>query len=143
MRSLFGSPVTKFAVMLAVGTMVTTLGTSVALATSDTGTQNPDVTVFISISPDVVTVGDTLTLSGSVTNNTAQKKRFRFVLTLTLPGGANFSVTKYARLRPGKTFSLSESFTVPAFLPLGEYSLTLSATNLNGTSTATATATVE
>ena len=142
MRSLFSSPVTKFAVVLAVGTMVTTLGTSVALATSATGTQNPDVTVSISLSPDEVTAGDTLTVSGSITNNLTKKQRYRIELTLTLPSGASFSIRKSARFGPGKTISLSTSFTVPFFLPPGEYSLTLSATNANGTSSATATTTV-
>ena len=143
MRGIFSSPVTKFAVVLAVATMVSTLGTSVALATSDTGTQNPDVTVSISLSPDVVTAGDTLTASGSATNNTTKKRRFKVVLTLTVPGGASFSVKKSVRLGPGKTVSVSESFTIPAGLPLGQYSLTLSATNKNGTSSATATTTLQ
>ena len=143
MRNLFCSPLTKFAVVLAVGTMVMTLGTSLVLATSATGTQNSDVTVSISVSPDLVTAGDTLTVSGSVTNNLNSKKRYKIVLTLTLPNGASFSAKKSARLGPNKTVSLSHSFAIPSGLPLGAYSLTLSATRASGTSSATATTTLQ
>jgi uncharacterized repeat protein (TIGR01451 family) len=63
-----------------------------ALATSATGNQNPDLTVFVSLSSsgvdlDRATVGDTVTETVSVTNNTSRKQAVKLVVTLELPDG--------------------------------------------------------
>jgi hypothetical protein len=128
--------------VLSIAAVVLTLSVSIAWATSGTGSQNPNLTVSVSLSPDVVNVGDTLTGSGSVTNNTTARRRVAIVATFTLPNGASYTESKSLRLGAGKTHSLSQSEVIPNGAPSGQYTLTLSATDNNGTSSATATATV-
>ena len=138
----FRSPAAKLAA-LAVGALVMTLGVSAALATSDSGTQNPDVTVSVSLSPDVVTVGDTVTATASVTNNTNRRQKFVVKATLTEPDGSSYSQSTTVRLDPGQTDSLTRSVVIDAGTPKGQYSLRVSARNNNGASSATATTTVQ
>lgn len=143
MLTMLTNPMAKLAAVLAVGMLAMTLGVSIVMATSDTGTQNPDVTVFASLSPDVVTVGNTITGTASVTNNTNKKRKFRINAKLTAPDGSTYSQSASVRLGPGESYSMSQSVLITAQEPKGQYSLTVSVKNKKSTSSATATATVQ
>ncbi len=143
MPRMLTSPMAKFAAVLGMGALVITLGASIAMATDDTGSQNPDVTVTASLSPDVATAGDTVTGTGTVTNNTDKKRKFRIKAVLTAPDGSTYSLSASVRLEPGETYSQSQSVVVPAEGPLGEYSLTVSVKDKGSRSSATATTTIE
>ena len=133
----------KFLAVVAVGSLVMSIGTPVAVATSDTGSQNPDVTVTASLSPDVVTIGDVLTGMGSVTNNTNRTRKFRVKTVLTGPDGSTYSQSQSVRLGPGQSASQTELVLIDASVPKGQYSLTVSVKSKKTTSSATATATVQ
>lgn len=113
---------------------------SVAYATSATGTQNPDLTVFISYSPDCVQPGDTLVRSYSVTNNTHRGQNVALEWTATRDGVVIVYRSWSRTLRPDETWGAGPTtFTISTTEPRGTYAVTLSATNRNGTSSATAT----
>ena len=129
--------------VVALGSLVMTIGMSVAVATSDTGSQNPDVTVTSSLSPDVVTVGGTLTGTATVTNNTNRTRKFRVKAVLSGPNGWTHSQSQSVRLGPGQSASQAESVLIDASVPPGQYSLRVSVKSKKTASVATATATVQ
>ncbi len=120
---------------------------STAFASAGTGNQNPDLTVSVSLTsngsnPDQATVGDIVTIKTAVTNNTAR------TITAKISAHIEFTGTQYTtpaipvRLRPGQTLSQTASFTVESFIPKGTYSITIMASDRNGTSSATASITI-
>ena len=118
-------------------------GAPAASATSGTGTQNPDLTVDVSLAssaldPDRATVGDQVTVIERVTNNTAAVQMPRVVETTQAPGGSPSSTTSRVRIAPHKTYRVTYSYRIFAGVPAGLSTLTVSATNGNGTSSATA-----
>lgn len=120
---------------------------STAFASTETGTQNPDLTVSVSyassgVNPDQATIGDTVTLNSSVKNNTARTLSVQLTTHVEFPGGQYTTPAVSVTLNPGQTLSRTASFTVGSFLPKGAYSLTLSAGDKNGTSSATADITI-
>jgi uncharacterized protein (DUF58 family) len=124
--------------VLAVFLAVALAGAAAALATSDTQSQNPALTVSVSLSPDVVAVGDTVAATESVTNTSSSKQVVQVVSTLTYPNGTTASTSTKVALKPGETFSQSASYTRDADDAAGTYTLTVSATSRTGTSTAQA-----
>ena len=127
-----------FVVLFVVG-MLTVAGTIPAAATSATDSTNPDVTVSVSVSPDTATAGDTVTASASLTNNTSRRLLLFVRVRLEIPGLPILREAKFVVLRRNQTVSISRDVTVQPFFPLGTYSLTVTATGRNGTSSATAT----
>jgi len=134
-------------------TVLCTLGCSLlagapaAFATSGTGTQNPDLTVEVSLAssaldPDRATVGDQVTVVERVTNNTPAVQMPRIVETAQAPGGSPSPTTSRVRIAPHRTYRVTYSYRIFAGIPPGLSTLTLAATNGNGTSTATAEITV-
>jgi uncharacterized protein YfaS (alpha-2-macroglobulin family) len=113
-------------------------GAAPALATSDTQSQNPELTVTVSL-PDQVTAGDTFAAAASVTNNTAFRQTVKLAVALTGRTGQTYSVSYPVKLGAGETVSTSVSFRLPRWVPKGTYSVSLSASNQAGTSQATAT----
>jgi uncharacterized protein YfaS (alpha-2-macroglobulin family) len=116
----------------------------IAQATTGVGSQNPQLTVRVSAAsdgadPDRATVGDTVTVASSVTNNTARARSVTITYTLEDPTGRSQTHTEAVRIGAHKMFSRSFSYTVDASYPKGVYDLTVSATNSWGTSSATAT----
>lgn len=118
-----------------------------ALATSATGTQNPDLTVTVALSniggghdanPDTATAGESVTASASVRNNTSRSQSVAVRVTLTGPGGVVLSYPASIKIAAGQTAQVSYAVTVQAEYPLGTYNLTVSASNRHGTSSATA-----
>jgi hypothetical protein len=118
-------------------------GASLAVASSDTGTQNPDLTVTTSLlssgtDPDRATLGDTISSSSSVTNNTSRYLLVKLSRSLTGPADNTLTRSVWVILAPGRTYSISWSFQVGPLLPLGTYTRTAAASNVNGESSATA-----
>ena len=116
-----------------------------AQATTDVGSQNPQLTVSASAAssgenPDRATIGDTVKVDGSVTNNTSKKLSALVTVTVRDPQGSSiYTDSKNVSLGPGKTVSNSYSYVVDDSYQKGNYEVTVSATNAKGTSSATAT----
>lgn len=108
-----------------------------ALATSGTGAGG-DFVVAVSLSPDQVTAGETVTASESITNATNAWRLARITQTLVGPAGVAYDVSYPLLVPPGKTLALSLRFPLPRAAPLGTYTLTLTAANARGTATASA-----
>jgi len=115
----------------------------IAQATTALGSQNPQLTVRASVTsdgadPDRATVGDTVIVTRSVTNNTARARSVTLTYALVNPTGRSQTHTETVRIGAHKTFSRSFSYIVDPSYPKGVYELTVSATNGRGTSSATA-----
>jgi uncharacterized protein YfaS (alpha-2-macroglobulin family) len=116
----------------------------IAQATTAVASQNPQLTVRASVTsdgadPDRATVGDTVTVASSITNNTARARSVTITYTLEDPTGRSQTHTETVRIGAHKTFSRSFSYIVDPSYQKGLYELTVSATNSRGTSSATAT----
>jgi hypothetical protein len=129
-------------------------GVSPALATSDTGNQNPDFTVYVSLASrgtpdlDVATNGDTVDVVLSVRDNKPfafRTDEVKLNITLQTPF-APFTVSLTVYLFPGTSVTLPFSYTVNEYFPRGPYALTLEAIEVADPaappSTATATITL-
>lgn len=109
-----------------------------AASTTGSGNQNPDLAVTVSLTPDEVSVGQTATATSSVTNRSSRRQAVTIVYSLTVPSGQVFSASETVTLRPGEALTRSASYTRDGDEPNGTYTLTVSATDRNGTSTASA-----
>lgn len=132
----------KLLVLVVALALLSFASVSTAFASASTGTQNPDLTVSVSltsngVNPDQATVGNTVTLKASVTNNTKRKLSVQLTTHVAFTGGQYSLPALTVALNPGQTLSQTASFTVESFIPKGTYSLTLSAADKNGTSSAT------
>lgn len=148
MRGIAGSRLTV--VLVCIG-LVALAASSTALATSASGTQNPDLTVSVSLSNDgggedgngdTATAGESVTVGQSVTNNTSKTQRVLVTATLTEPSGESYSESRRFLIAAGRTLSYTFSYEVPGDVEKGTYQYTLSAANSNGTSSATAEITI-
>lgn len=115
----------------------------IAQATTAVGSQDPQLSVRASATsdgadPDRTTVGDTVTVASSVTNNTARARSVSITYTLEDTTGHSESVSETVRIGAHKTVSRSFSYVVDPSIAKGVYHLTVSATNNGGTSSATA-----
>jgi hypothetical protein len=128
----------QFVVMLMAATALTLGGSPPALATSDTGNENPDLTLTVSMAsrgtpnPDVAAVGDIVDTIVSVRNNKGwsfpprpQEVRLRVVLTI--PSGDTFNLSVPLILLPEQTLRLTFDFPVSTLFPKGLYTVTLEA----------------
>jgi hypothetical protein len=123
--------------------LLMTVGATTVGASSAVGTQNPQFTVatFVTSSgedPDRATVGDTVTVVTSVTNNTARSRTVTVILTLTTPSGETYSESRRVTLASHETITDSFSYVVDPSYPTGLYRLRIAARNAQGTSRATA-----
>jgi hypothetical protein len=94
------------------------------------------VTVLLS---DTATAGQPFTIGESIENTTSRAKLVRVTQTLTGPTGATLFSIRYPLIVPArKKLAFEITYTFPANVPSGTYSLTLTA----GAASATATTTV-
>jgi uncharacterized protein (DUF58 family) len=114
-----------------------TLG-GTALAATASASQNPELTVSLDISPDQATIGDTVTVAGSVVSNASRPKHALITASLEGPNGLIYSISRSVLLVPGKEYALQYSFPVPEGTAAGTYTATLSAANSAGESSASA-----
>jgi uncharacterized protein (DUF58 family) len=124
--------------IMAIAALAALLAVPAALADTQTGNQNPDLVVTVSLSPDTVAIGETATAVATVTNQSAARQSVSVTATLSGPGGVLLVRTERVSLKPGEAFSESASYTRDADDPAGTYSLTVEATSKTGTSSATA-----
>lgn len=114
-----------------------------AAATTATGSQNPQLTVTVSLrsdgqDPDRATVGDEVTASFSVTNNRNVADTVRITGTVLTPSGQTFRATERRTLGPKETYAFSYSYYVDASFEKGTYRFRIAARNAAGISRATA-----
>jgi hypothetical protein len=104
-----------------------------ALATSASGTSSDgSITVNVSLS-DTATAGQPFTISESITNNTERARFVRVTQTLAGPAGVIFSI-RYPLIVPAnRTLAFSITYTFPANVPPGTYTLTLAAGGASAT----------
>ena len=140
--------ITKFraSILMTLFTVAFLIAMPLAQATTDVGTQNPQLMVSASAAsigtadPDRATIGDTVKVDGSVTNNTAKKQSALVTVTVRDPQGSSiYTDSENVSLGPRKTISSSYSYVVDESYQKGNYEVTVSATNAKGTSSATAT----
>jgi hypothetical protein len=124
-------------------------GASTALASMATATQNADITVVASrgsnneAGGDVATVGDIVTASASISNNSKSRQVGKVSSTLTAPDGTVLSGrSPSTNLSPGETYTASDSIVVKPGTAAGTYVLTVTASNKNGSSSASTSITV-
>jgi uncharacterized membrane protein len=138
----------KLLAVCVLAALLNLVGSGVAQATSATGTQNPDLTAFVSLTndggggdanPDTATAGESVTVVLAVTNNTSRTQATTVTATLEDPAGRSQTVTRHIAIGAGETARLGFSYTVDPSFDTGVYALTLAASNRNGTSSATAT----
>jgi hypothetical protein len=134
----------KLLVFVAVLGLLAAFGPSSAFATCSTQTQNPDLTAMVCMKPNIVHVGGTITLSGSVTNNTTSTLTVAVKAVLKEPTGATQTLlNQTVTLTPGQSMPFSTTITTNSSYPLGKYVLVGSAHDSNGTSHAAAHTTLE
>jgi uncharacterized protein YfaS (alpha-2-macroglobulin family) len=123
-------------------------GAAIAIANTAMGSQNPDLTVTASLqssglNPEFATVGDTVTVGSSVTNNTSSVQKADVSATIVAPDGTvMYASSRTVTLPRDKTASVSYSLPVLASYAPGIYTLTVSAANATGASSASATITI-
>jgi len=149
MRKLIDS---RLMMILAASTLLTLGGASAALATTGTGSQNQDFTVSVSAQsvgtpdPDVATVGDTVRVVLSVTNNKSFTLRFKpddvqLRVTLQTPLSEPYTISFTISMFPGQRLQLPFEFRVSAAFPRGTYSLPLDALEVRDPAAPVSTAT--
>ena len=112
-------------------------GTPIAFGAADTETQNPDLTVSLTV-PDQASVGDTVQAKISITNNT---RRFETIVVQgdwVDPTGDDTVTTRNGLLLPGQTVSRVIDYVVKESSVPGTHVVTITAQNRNGASSATA-----
>jgi hypothetical protein len=110
--------------------------------------QNPDLEVTASLTnvgrdsdgrPDTAQAGEFVNASASVANVSQQRQRVRITVGLTPPGGEEYSISYPVWINAGKTGRVSLTFPILRFVPPGDYTLRVSATANDLTSTETST----
>jgi hypothetical protein len=145
--------VKQFVVMLAAATALTLGGMSPALATSDAGNENPDLTVTASLAsrgtpnPDIAAVGDLVDTIVSIKNNKRwtlkpQLEEVRLRVVLQIPSVDKFNLSIPVVLLPEQTLRLAFDFPLNALFPRGLYTLTLDAFELSDPAAPPSSATV-
>lgn len=139
---MFTSTARKLIVLTALG-MTAIAGASPALASTSSGTQNSDLSLTLSVTPDTVTTGQTAIATYTVTNNTAVTQTVTATKTLVVPGqSAPVVKTTTLRIRAGQSDTVTQSVKIDASYPRGQYALTVSVADGNGSSSATVTYTI-
>jgi hypothetical protein len=117
-----------------------------AFATCGTGSQNPDLTGVFCISPNIIHVGGTFTLHGSMTNNTTSSLVVTAKVVLKAPDGTTATlISQIFTLSPGQSVPYNNNYGFTPNAPLGKYVITGSLKDFKGrgTSHASAHATLE
>jgi hypothetical protein len=109
------------------------LGVPAALATTASDTEN-GITVTVSLS-DTATAGEEFTVAESIENANTRARLVLVTQTLAGENGVLFSFRYPLIIPAGKTLAFDLTFTFPANVPPGTYSLTLSAGGASATAT--------
>ena len=126
--------------LLVVATIVacqSLVGTPVALGASATATQNPEITVSLSL-PDQASVGDTVAATITIANNTSKIESIVVQGVWTDPEGESTVTTKNGLLFPGQTLTRVVDYQVDDTCVAGTHAVTITVQTGHGTSSATA-----
>jgi hypothetical protein len=113
------------------------LGAPAALAASATQSQNPDLTVSLSV-PDQAAVGQTIAATMSISNNSSKIQTIAVRGIWTEPSGEQTVQTKNGLLLPGQTVTRVIDYAVKDDVEPGIHEITLSVESKSGTSSASA-----
>ena len=113
------------------------LGAPAALAASATQSQNPDLTVSLTV-PDQAAVGQTIAATLSISNNSSKLQTIVVKGIWTEPSGEETVQTKSGLLLPGQTVTRVIDYQVKDDVEPGIHEITLSVESKSGTSSATA-----
>jgi hypothetical protein len=108
-----------------------------ALAASATQSQNPDLTVSLTV-PDQAAVGQTIAATMSISNNSSKIQTIAVKGIWTEPSGEQTVQTKNGLLLPGQTVTRVIDYAVKDDVEPGIHEITLSVESKSGTSSASA-----
>lgn len=123
-------------VLTTIGTVASILGLAALPVFASVGTQNPNLTVQLTLNPTVVTAPGQVTGIGTITNNTNRTNRVVAKVDVVSPSGVTSTYTEKYVIQAGATVTETVVYDVPANAEKGVYSITLSATDKKGTSSA-------
>ena len=113
------------------------LAAPAALAASATQSQNPDLTVSLTV-PDQAAVGQTIAATMSISNNSSKIQTIAVRGIWTEPSGEQTVQTKSGLLLPGQTVTRVIDYAVKDDVEPGIHEITLSVESKSGTSSASA-----
>jgi hypothetical protein len=113
------------------------LAAPAALAASATQSQNPDLTVSLTV-PDQATVGQTIAATISISNNSSKIQTIAVKGIWTEPSGEETVQTKSGLLLPGQTVTRVIDYQVKNDVEPGIHEITLTVESKGGTSSASA-----
>ena len=132
-------------VLIATAVAILSFFASIALANSDTNSENPDLLVSVSLSsdnegagPDAATVGNKVVEMVSIMNLTRHYQGVAVTHTRSIGGQEITSESKTVIMAPGQTFTRADRHSVGSSFPLGTLVSTVTVTGTDGTSSATA-----
>lgn len=113
------------------------LAAPAALAASATQSQNPELTVSLSV-PDQASVGQTIAATMSISNNSSKIQTILVKGIWTEPSGEETVQTKNGLLLPGQTVTRVIDYQVKDNVEPGIHEITLTVESRSGTSSASA-----
>ena len=113
------------------------VGTPVAFGATASATQNPELTVSLSV-PDQATVGDTVAATITIANNTSRIERIAVQGVWTDPAGTSTVTTRSGLLLPGQTVTRVVEHQVDESCLVGTHQVTITVQNGHGSSSASA-----
>jgi hypothetical protein len=109
---------------------------SATKAVTVAGSQNPAITVTLTVTPERLAPGGVATGTGYITNNSTVRQRMTVRGAITFPDGRSFTKDRVISVAPGKTLSLSRTIATDKRQGRGTYIVTVFATTTAGTSQA-------
>jgi hypothetical protein len=113
------------------------LAAPAALAASATQSQNPDLTVSLTV-PDQAAVGETIAATLSISNNSSKLQTIVVKGIWTEPSGEETVQTKSGLLLPGQTVTRVVDYVVKQDVEPGIHEITLTVESKSGASSASA-----
>jgi hypothetical protein len=132
MSRLFRLPLLAVAAALTVQFLI---GTPVALGASSTATQNPEITVSVSL-PDQARLGETVAATITIANNTRSIESIVVQGVWTEPSGESTVTTRNGLLLPGQKITRVVDYVVDEAIEPGTHEVTINVQNSSGTSSA-------
>jgi hypothetical protein len=109
----------RLLLVLSAVSLLSVAGIRQVSATTATGSQNPDFTVFVSLTPDAATAGTAVTQTYAVTNNTQDVLVAVVTGRLISPNGMASPDPVIAALRPGEALNRTLTYAIDQDSPGG------------------------